>query len=129
MIKVMVAARRRPDMSREEFHLHALTTHANLVKVCPGFWKRCLHYTQNHIIGQFDPRTQAMTEGGATDYDVISEFWFDSEESALAAWTNEDFLRIVRPDGAKIVDPDAPYLIFHALEHPIGGHGPKGRTA
>lgn len=124
MIKVIVAGRRKPGMTRDEIHQHALMVHAKLVETCPGFWQHCHRYVQNHIIGQIDFETGQMMPVGEAAYDVLSEFWFDSVETAMKAWGSDDYNRILKPDEQNISDPDAPYLMLFMTEHVIGGSNP-----
>lgn len=124
MIKVMVAGKRKEGMTRDEHHFHALTVHAKLVETCPGFWQHCHRYVQNHIIGQVNFNTGQMMPNGESDYDVLSEFWFDSIDVAMKAWGSDDYFRILRPDEENISNPDAPYLMIFMTEHVIGGSNP-----
>ncbi len=110
-------------MTRDEMHQHALIVHAKLVQTCPGFWQHCHRYVQNHIIGQVDFETGTMMQGDA-EYDVLSEFWFDSIETAMKAWRSDDYFRILKPDEQKISDPGVKYLMLFTMEHLIGGSNP-----
>jgi hypothetical protein len=124
MIKVIVAGRRKPGMSLDEIRQHALCVHAKLVETCPGFWQHCHRYVQNHIIGQVDFETGEMMPIGEANYDILSEFWFDSVETAMKAWGSDDYKRVLKPDEQNISDPDAPYLMLFMTEHVIGGSNP-----
>lgn len=127
MIKILVAGKRKPGISRHEMHNHALNIHARLVQTCPGFWTYCHRYVQNHVIGQVDFETSAILPEGDTDYDVLAEFWFDDIETAMKAWASEDYKNILRPDEAKIADLDAKFLMLACNEHVIGGSNPAMR--
>jgi uncharacterized protein (TIGR02118 family) len=124
MIKVMVAGRRKAGMTRDEMHRHALMVHAKLVQTCPGFWQHCHRYVQNHIIGQVDFETGTLMNPDENEYDVLSEFWFDSIETAMKAWSSDDYFRILKPDEQKITDPGVKYLMLFTTEHLIGGSNP-----
>jgi uncharacterized protein (TIGR02118 family) len=71
MIKVMALIKRKPTVSHEEFVRHYEEVHAPLaLKLFPMIKK----YVRNHIVvplGAPEP-----------DFDCITEFWFDSPESA-----------------------------------------------
>lgn len=124
MIKVIVAGRRKEGMTRDAMHLHALAVHAKLVQTCPGFWQHCHRYVQNHIFAQVDFKTGKIMENGASDYDVLSEFWFDDVETALKAWGSDDYMRILKPDEDNITDAGVEFLMFFMTEHLIGGSNP-----
>lgn len=129
MIKVLVAGKRKPGITREEMHHHALAVHAHLVKTCPGFWQYCHRYVQNHVIAQIDFETGEMMPDGESEYDVLAEFWFDDIETAMKAWGSDDYKRMLRPDEAKIADLDAKFLMLFCNEHVIGGSNPAMRGA
>lgn len=124
MIKVIVAGKRKAGMTRAQHHQHALEVHAELVKSCPSFWKYCHCYVQNHIVGQVNFETGEMFEADQGDYDVMSEFWFDSEADARKFWSSEEYHRILKPDEEKISDAGAPYLMLFVNEHLIAGASP-----
>jgi len=124
MIKVIVAGRRKAGMTRDQMHHHALAVHAKLVQTCPGFWQHCHRYVQNHIIGQIDFETGKMLPVDATEYDVLSEFWFDDIETAMKAWGSADYFRILQPDEKNITDPGVKFLMLFMTEHLIGGSNP-----
>ena len=73
MIKVMALIKRKPTVSHEEFVRHYEEVHAPLaLKLFPMIKK----YARNHII--------AASGAQEPDFDCITEFWFDSLESAQA---------------------------------------------
>ncbi|AWW35534.1 MULTISPECIES: EthD domain-containing protein [Streptomyces] len=127
MIKVLVAGKRKPGLSRHQMQHHALSVHADLVKSAPGFWQHCHRYVQNHVIGGFGLADGQLVTTDATDFDVVAEFWFDSTDSAMKAWTSDDYLNLLRPDELKIADSDAPFLMLYGTEHVIGGSDPAMR--
>jgi uncharacterized protein (TIGR02118 family) len=124
MIKVIVAGRRKAGMTRDEMHQHVLMVHAKLVQTCPGFWQHCHRYVQNHVIGQVDFESGKLIAGDCPEYDVLSEFWFDSIETAMKAWSSADYFRILKPDELKITDAEVKYLMLFTTEHLIGGSNP-----
>ncbi len=124
MIKVIVAGKRKAGMTRQQHHQHAIEVHAELVKSCPAFWQYCRCYVQNHITGQVDFETGEMLDDASSQYDVLSEFWFDSLADAKKWWSSDDYFRILKPDEEKISEPGAPYLMLFMDEHLIAGASP-----
>jgi len=73
MIKVMALIKRKSTVSHEEFVRHYEEVHAPLaLKLFPMIKK----YVRNHIITPLGAQEP--------DFDCITEFWFDSPESAQA---------------------------------------------
>jgi hypothetical protein len=78
MIKMMMAIRRRPDLTRAECLHHAEHVHGMLAREYSVTLRR---YVQNHVFDgaacarDVDPRTHPA------DRDFISELWFDDAES------------------------------------------------
>ncbi|MGY4785377.1 EthD domain-containing protein [Rhodococcus opacus] len=127
MIKVLVAGKRKPGISRHAMQHHALAVHADLVKTSPGFWQHCHRYVQNHIVGGFEMVDGRLVTTENTDFDVVAEFWFDDTQDAVKAWTSDDYVNILRPDELQIADVEAPYLMLVTTEHVIGGSNPAMR--
>jgi len=71
-MKVMVGLVRREDMSREDFLHWWLEEHAPLARTLPGV--RRIHF---NVLDESAP------------FDGIAELWFDSAESADAAYATE----------------------------------------
>jgi uncharacterized protein (TIGR02118 family) len=73
MIKVMALIKRKPTVSHEEFVRHYEEVHAPLALKLFPMIKR---YVRNHLV--------APLGAPEPDFDCITEFWFDSPESAQA---------------------------------------------
>jgi len=74
MIKSISLIRRKPGSTREEFMRHYEEVHAPLALRClPGLKK----YVRNYVVGD--------VFGAPADFDVVSEFWYDSAEDVKAA--------------------------------------------
>jgi uncharacterized protein (TIGR02118 family) len=78
MIKVFAMLRRRPDVSREEFHRWWIEEHVPYAKALPGLrkYRVCLV-------------TGSTTHDGHEPWDGIAELWFDSRAALEAAWASE----------------------------------------
>jgi len=69
MYKMIFGAKRRPDLSREEFGRYWLTVHAEKAKKVPGI-KRYVINLAPDLSGS----------GRELSYDGFAEVWFESEE-------------------------------------------------
>ncbi|MDG6904724.1 MAG: EthD domain-containing protein [Nitrososphaerota archaeon] len=75
-------------MSREEFKNHWLNKHAEVVKTFPEIKK----YTINCVIGS------------ESEYDGVSELWFNDEISMRKLDSSERFKQFVKDDNPKFQD-------------------------
>ena len=124
MIKVIVLGNRKPGMDLDEFRDYCVNKHAPLVRSCPWFWQRCNRYVQNHVFGVVDFQTRKVVTGEKFRFDVCAEFWFDSVEQALAAFSCEDHQRLLRPDELEFGDVQGDAVMLLTTEHLLGGSHP-----
>ena len=97
MIKLIVAVRKHPDMSVEDFQEHWGTRHAELVRNCPATGRYIRKYVQCHTMpDQYDH--------GEVAFDGTAELWFDSVADKDAFYSDPDYLRDVQPDEARFAD-------------------------
>jgi uncharacterized protein (TIGR02118 family) len=99
MIKLIICASRRPDISREAFDTYWREKHGQLVKSVAEFARHVRKYVQCHLV------ESAVPFGIAGSYDGVAELWFDSVEDAAKAFREPKYLEIIRADGLKFVDP------------------------
>lgn len=97
MIKLIVAIRKRPDMSAGEFHAHWRTRHAELVRNSPATAKYIRKYVQCHTMPE-------QYEQGEVAFDGTAELWFSSVADMEAFYSDPDYLSDVRPDEARFAD-------------------------
>ena len=97
MVKLIVAVRKRPDLSIEAFQRHWREEHARRVRECPATRKYVRRYVQCHTL-------PAMYENGTVAFDGTAELWFDSVEGQMAFFTDPDYLRDVQPDEDRFAD-------------------------
>ena len=97
MIKLMVAVRRRADMSPEEFHRYWRTHHAGRVRECPASRRYIRRYVQCHTVaGEY--------ADGEAPFDGVVELWFDSVADKDAFFSDPDYLKDVQPDESRFAD-------------------------
>jgi uncharacterized protein (TIGR02118 family) len=97
MIKLIVAIRRRRDISAEDFHSHWRSQHATLVKNCPATLKYVRRYVQCHTI----PEQYA---DGEVAFDGTAELWFESVADKDSFFNDPLYLRDIRPDEERFAD-------------------------
>lgn len=97
MIKLIVAVRKRADMSVEEFQQHWRTRHAPLVKNNAATSKYVRKYVQCHT------RLDQYADGEVA-FDGTAELWFDSVADKDAFFSDPDYLRDVQPDEERFAD-------------------------
>jgi uncharacterized protein (TIGR02118 family) len=90
MLKLMVLARKREDLSKEAFERHLRDTHTPLLTQMPGLRRLVM----NRVLP--DPT------GPPPAWDVLAEDWFDGPEAMQAA--------LASPEG-QAVQADAPNFL------------------
>lgn len=111
MIKLIVAIRKRADMSVEEFQDHWRTKHAELVRNSPATAKYIRKYVQCHTMPD-------QYEQGDVAFDGTAELWFDSVADMDAFYSDPDYLRDVQPDEARFADMQNT-VFFVTREEPV----------
>ena len=89
MIKLIVAVRKRADMTVEAFQKHWREQHAELVRNCPATAKYVRKYVQCHTL----PDEYAS---GSAAFDGTAELWFDSVADKEAFFNDPDYQRDVQ---------------------------------
>jgi len=97
MIKLIVAVRKRADMSVKAFQDHWRTHHAELVRNSPATAKYIRKYMQCHTMPD-------QYEQGEVAFDGTAELWFDNVADMQAFYSDPDYLRDVQPDEARFAD-------------------------
>lgn len=111
MIKLIVAIRRRADLSVEEFQQHWRTRHAELVLTCPAAQRLVRRYVQCHtMLSQYAE--------GEPPFDGTAELWFDSAEDKDSFFSDPDYLVSIQPDEGRFADM-ARTVSFMTEEHPV----------
>ncbi len=94
MIKSIVVARRKPELTRAEFYTYWEKTHGPLAaKYMPGVRR----YVQNHLV---------EVPGMQFEEDGVVEMWYDDVESYLNTmkYLQSDEGRFLAEDGQKFAD-------------------------
>lgn len=104
MIALIVAAKRRKDLTRAEFEDHWLNKHGPLVLSVPEFAK----YLKRYVLYPYDADAegQSLVLGSGSQYDGVGELWFDSHAEMVSAFSEPRYLEIIRPDEDRFLDRD-----------------------
>ncbi|MGH6634433.1 EthD domain-containing protein [Sphingopyxis sp.] len=95
MVKLILLASRKADTSREEFRAYYEQVHAPLAA---SVMKHCTRYVRNFV---------AEEPSGAFGYDVLTEFWFDSEgpwSERRRETASDDVAALLAEDEARFMD-------------------------
>ena len=118
-IKLVYCLTRKASLTREQFQDYWLNTHAPKVEAVRHLtgMKR---YVQSHTIECDLGRAARRHRGNAEPYDGIMEGWWDSEEQAMAALSEEAIhaLQMLLDDESRFIDFDKS-RIFITREHEI----------
>lgn len=95
MYKFIALIPRRDDVSRDFFQNYYETQHAPLAL---GYFRGFNKYLRNHIVEELS--------GSAPDFDVFSEFWYESMEELAksGAFLESELAPIIREDERQFMD-------------------------
>jgi uncharacterized protein (TIGR02118 family) len=120
MIKFIYCVRRHPNVSSEEFRKYWLEKHGPYVR---SFAKvlRARRYVQSHTVDSPLNRYAQQPRGTKEPYDGITEIWWDSADTLLAALSTPEGQKanqLLAEDEARFCDlPNS--SVFFAEEHTI----------
>lgn len=97
MIKLIVAVKRNPAMTPEQFHDYWRTQHAQRVKALAASARYIRRYVQAHTLASEYAR-------GEPSFDGVVELWFDSIADKDAFYADPDYLEHVAPDESVFAD-------------------------
>ena len=123
MIKFVMCARRRPDLSAAEFQDYWLKRHGPLFKEHAETY-RALRYVQSHTIDSPLNASIRAARGTVAPYDGVGEIWWRSEQDFLAAINSPEGKRLREvfvEDERRFVDL-ASSSAFFTVEHVLLDH-------
>lgn len=112
MIKVIVAIKKKSELSVEAFQSHWLSQHAKLVRENPASQRYIRKYIQCHTL----PSEYAAS--GEVAYDGTAELWFDSVEDKDRFFSDPDYLAEIQPDEGRFADMEKTRF-FVTQEHTV----------
>lgn len=122
MIKLVFCARRRSELTREQFSDYWRNHHGPLFQQHAQRY-RALRYVQNHTLG--GPVNDAMraSRGSAEPYDGVGEIWWQSVEDFLAVVRDPamaDLRKLFVEDESRFVDLARSAVFFtEEVEFPL----------
>ncbi|WP_321842558.1 EthD domain-containing protein [Paraburkholderia bannensis] len=101
MLKLIIAVKRHPDFTQEQFRSYLSVEHAKLIRACPASEKYVRRYVQSYTLPMgldgAEPEARCV-------FDAVSELWFDSGADMEAFFSDPDYLASVRPDESRFSD-------------------------
>ena len=119
MVKLVFCCRRRPEMTREEFHRYWLDEHGPLVRSLREHLPQMKRYVQSHTIADEVNAGIRAGRGSGEPYDGITEVWFD-DLASMGSSTEE-----AAAAGRRLLEDESTFLdfpncsIFVTEEHEI----------
>lgn len=104
MIKLVIATRRRPGMTGDEFRRYVKDVHGLLVVQDPDNTGVIRKYVQNHV---FDAGYGSEIHRGypaVSERDIITELWFDGPEQIQQARSTPMYRETIGPDEDNFAD-------------------------
>ncbi len=128
MLKIVVCATRRPEMSRAEFH-RRWQGHAKVVTAAAAAMG-IRRMVQNHTITTpLDERVRRSRGASLDDYDGVAETWFDSYDALIAATSSDEGRRAAQ----RLAEDEAAFIdfprsrIFFVEEHLVVNQEQSGK--
>jgi len=115
MLKIMICMKRRPGMSRQEFHRYWEEEHTKVLAAVAGPMglRRNVH---NHTIAtRLDERLRMGRGAEMEDYDGVAETWFDSYDALIAATSTPEGRRaaqLLAEDEDRFIDFSRSRIFF-----------------
>jgi uncharacterized protein (TIGR02118 family) len=119
MIKLIIMAKRKTGMSLEDFNRYWREKHGPLVMNTADFARHIRRYVQCH-------KTDLSNSGffsASSEFDGVGELWFDDIESMERAFSEPEYLNVIRPDELNFVDLEGCRLI---ITEEVPQYAPEG---
>ena len=116
MMKMMILAPRRADMTHAQFRHHVTVVHGPLVRSVAEVAADIHHYHYNFpVFGSVDP---VFGHKVADHLDIVTQGWFDSREAQLNNMRHPRYLSIIRPDEGRFAN-ESGALMHYTHEVPV----------
>jgi hypothetical protein len=122
MIKIILAVRRRRDMTRTEFETYLREKRIPLFKRTTSVIRHLRCHVQNYILD--DDIDLPFAFG---DRDSVNESWFDDIESMRRSFAEPCYEEVIRPDAENFSDTESLIVLFTKetkivqIDRPIDG--------
>lgn len=123
MMKMVILAPRRHEMTHEEFRRYLIEVHGPLVRSVSEVATAVRHYHYNFPIeGACD---DAFDHPLAVHLDVVTQGWFDSRAAQLRNMTVPQYLSTIRPDEVRFANLRRTVTYYtHEIEVTAGHRAP-----
>ena len=112
MLKLIVAARRRQDFTRQQFIDYHKHRHTKVFMQEAAFVRYMKGYTQNHALADEEAALLPHTYQLDATRDVVVEVWYDDTASMGLAFAHPSNISVVQPDERSFVAVDDPETAF-----------------
>jgi EthD domain len=110
-MKMIIACRRHPGLSRSAFFAHLRHEHWPLLQRYPNVLAHLAGYVQNHALESHTIAAHATPFRLAPDRDSVIEAWFDAPAALRRLAETPEYLAHVRPDEARFNDVSANVML------------------
>lgn len=123
MLKIILCLKRKPGMSRAEFHRYWKEEHAQVVREVAGPLGMCRNVHNRTCSTAFDVAIRKGRGAEEDDYDGVAESWFaslDSFTQAIATDVGKEAAQRLREDEERFIDFSRSRIFFVEEECVIG---------
>ena len=123
MLKIILCLKRRPSMTRTEFHRYWKEDHAKVVREVAGPLGMCRNVHNRTYSTTLDVALRQGRGAEEDDYDGVAESWFvslDALVQAIATDEGKEAARRLREDEARFIDFSRSRILFVEEECVIG---------
>ncbi len=104
MVKLVIATRRRPGMTGDEFRRYVKDVHGALVLRDPDTVGVIRRYAQNHVFDAAYGSEVYRRHPALSERDIITELWFDGPEQIGRARSTPMYRETIGPDEDNFAD-------------------------
>ena len=98
MIKFSILLKRKSSLTQDEFVDYHRNAHAALFMSVPVVRETVRRYVQQHALPVELPGMPPV------QYDGITELWFDDVDAIAQLFSDDEYMRVIRPDEASFID-------------------------
>jgi hypothetical protein len=102
MMKMMILAPRRKEMSHAQFRTYVIDVHGPLVRSVPEVAGDIRHYHYNFPVA--GAKDLAFGHPLAEHLDIVTQGWFDSRDAQLQNMKHQRYMDVIRPDEHRFAD-------------------------
>jgi len=115
MLKIILCIKRKPGMTREQFHSYWKGEHKDVVKQVAGSLGMRRNVHNRTLSTDLDNRIRQGRGALPDDYDGVAESWFDSLEALISATSTEEgrkAAKLLAEDEERFIDFSQSKIFF-----------------